>query len=326
MNVQVLVDDGYDLRDVLEALALTGDRLGSARDYLISGALLCDTPLTEIGYRECPLFYLVLEIADCFFRLWDHCSVCGQELGVAGVKPSLCDKEVCFFAAARIGVNSPVVSELRRDPFVADFLVCLASAAFGTKFFVPPFPRELGMHGSAFFATLPAMEALTRCANDRDLREEIGPERYKILRFILAANRAHLVHLPERLKLTECADGTEQLLCVAAPPEKELLFRKKKGTAQSAWLWHGSTATRWHSILHNGLQDLGNTSDRTHMGADTFGPGVYQSHNSSTSIAYCASPERADAINTHRYLKSTLPQNLKCWHSSRTSRAAPSTR
>jgi poly [ADP-ribose] polymerase 6/8 len=310
LHLQVLCNEGYDERAAIEALSLTFDNLQGAREYLFTGAILCNTPLTDVSYQDCPLLYLILEIVESFFRLLDHCSVCGKELGISGVKPSLCDSPVCFFSVTEIGLHSSVVNELRRDPLVADFLICLASAAYDTKFFVPPLPIQLVSHGIKFFKCLPSISTMSVCENDSALRELIGNESYEILRFILNSNRTHLVRLPDRLKLRTCANVTEQLLCVAAAPEKELTFRRKKGDSKSAWLWHGSTATRWYAILHTGLQDLGKSPDRTHAGADTFGPGVYQSQYSQVSIGYSQSGGRVDAKNTHGYEKSTLPQPL----------------
>jgi hypothetical protein len=308
-HLQALLSEGYSESAASEALRLTHDNLMAARNFLFSGVLICDSPLTNISHHDYPLFYLVLEIVESFFKLFDHCSVCGKDLEVSGVKPSLCDSPVCFFSVAEIGLHASVMSELRRDLFVADFLVCLASTAYRTKFFVPPLPDQLNGSAISFFAGLPPMATLAQCANDTALRTMIGVQHYEILRFILTSNRAHLVHLPDCLKISECAHNTEQLLCVTAAPERELAFRKKKGDTASAWLWHGSTATRWHSILHTSLQDLGKSPDRTHLGADTFGPGVYQSHLSSVSIWYCAG-QSFGASNAHLYKSSVLPASL----------------
>jgi hypothetical protein len=91
-----------------------------------------------------------------------------------------------------------------------------------------------------------------------------------------------------------------------ATPEKELEFQRKKETAGNAWLWHGSRLDRWHSILHTGLQDLGATADRTHLGSDTYGPGVYQSNFSNVSFSYAAHVQ-GDFMNQNKYKRTALP-------------------
>jgi hypothetical protein len=45
--------------------------------------------------------------------------------------------------------------------------------------------------------------------------------------------------------------------------------------AKHQWLWHGSTAIRWYSVLHPGLQS---TNDQ--INAPFIGRGVYQSEKS----------------------------------------------
>jgi hypothetical protein len=236
----------------------------------------------------------------------DHCEICGDALGVSVVKPALCDKPICFLSVSSIDVGASVTTELRRDPFVADFLICLASSSYGSKFFVPPLPGDLDKAAAQFFAELPDVDALARFHSDRDLAESIGNDFYEILCFVLASNRAHLVHLPDSLKIKECATNTDQMLCITAAPERELAFQKKKAEQGNAWLWHGSCVSRWHSILHTGLQDLGKSPDRRHMGSDTFGPGIYQSQFASTSIAYSMSG--GDPVNTHRFKNSRFPK------------------
>jgi hypothetical protein len=213
---------------------------------------------------------------------------------------------------ANLGVGSSVVNELRRDPVVADFLVAIASSASGTKFFVPPLPPSLEDHASEFFRTLPAISAITGYATDKDLGDAIGNEFFEILRYILFTNRCHLIHLPRQLAIRECAEATEQFLCVVATPEKELVFQKKKGKNRSAWLWHGSFLNRWHSILHTGLQDLGRTSDATH-GGPWFGDGVYQSNESAVSLGYASGTigHTGQNTNANNYQKSQMPKLMQ---------------
>jgi poly [ADP-ribose] polymerase 6/8 len=246
------------------------------------------TPLPlPFSYPDCPMLYLVLEVVEAFLDLMDHCCVCGAKLGLAGLKPALCEKPLCQFGLASMGVGCAVVAEVKKDPMVADFLVCLAVAAYGTRFFIPPLPPDLGRHAATFFERLPPMSSLAASQSDKDLAAGISRPAYEILRFILMSNRAHLICLPGELAIQECRQPTHQFLSVVATPERELVFQRKKAESKcpSAWLWHGSLPSRWHSILHSGLRDLGNTDDATHSG-HWFGEGVYQSNSSSTSMYY----------------------------------------
>jgi hypothetical protein len=173
-------------------------------------------------------------------------------------------------------------------------------AAFGTKFFVPPLPTAVERHAATFFATLPPISQLSEASTDKELRGKIGTEFFEILRFILFTNRCHLIHLPPELAIRECANETEQFLCVVATTERELAFQKRKQEAGNAWFWHGSAVGRWHSILHTGLRDLGGTADAVHGGP---GNGIYQSNYSQMSCGYAGA-------QTNNYARTCLPPTM----------------
>jgi hypothetical protein len=140
------------------------------------------------------------------------------------------------------------------------------------------------------------------------LRNTIGEQFFDILRFILLSNRCHLIHLTGSLQISECANQTEQFLCVVATPERELIFQKKKEASGNVWFGHGSILSRWHSILHTGLQDLGRTADALN-GGPWYGDGVYQSNASETSFAY-AGGGRIHEVNANKCKNTELPVNM----------------
>jgi hypothetical protein len=312
-KVAILASEGFSVERSAHALGLTGNQLEMAREFLLTSVLTesrWKPQLPEVEFCESALLYFILEITEAIFRLQTHCFVCGEPLGLTVLRPSLCNKAICFFGATEIGLCSSVVTEIKRDPVVADFLVSLASAAFGTKWFNPPLPPQLEPQASSFFQKCPAMSHLEQFNSDAAIRDAIGKEHYEILRFILLSNRSTIVQLPAQLKMGECGESAEQLLCINAIPEMEVAFRRK-AHGNSVWLWHGSTASRWHSILHTGLRDLGNTTDRTHAGASTFGPGVYQSHLSEVSISYAGGENPGvQARNTVSYANSRFGNRL----------------
>jgi hypothetical protein len=284
-----------------------------AREFLLTGVLSVDRwkpQLPDAAFADSALLYFILEITEAIFKLQTHCFVCGAPLGLSVLRPSLCDKKICFFAATEIGLCSSVATEIKSDPVVADFLVSLASAAHGTKWFNPPLPEQLEPHAKSFFKKCPAMSFFNGMRSDAEIVDAIGKEHYDILRFILLSNRSTIVELSARLKMPESGEAAEQLLCVNAIPELELAF-KQKAHGKSIWLWHGSTASRWHSILHTGLRDLGSTPDQINGGASYFGPGVYQSQFSSLSIGYAGSQNPTlGAQNAISYANSRFGNNL----------------
>jgi len=214
--VDFLTSEGYDVHKARRAAVLTRNDIDAARAFLLTGSISFTPPPLTYTYAECPMLYLILEVMDAVLNLTDHCCVCGTKLGVTGVKPALCDNPLCEFGVARIGLGSTVMSDIRRDPMLADFLVYLAAAAYGTRFFRPPLPEKLDREAEKFFEELPPMENLKRFESDQDLMRVIGIPFYEILRFILMSNRAHLIFLPDQLAIVECKRHTIQFLSVVS--------------------------------------------------------------------------------------------------------------
>jgi poly [ADP-ribose] polymerase 6/8 len=301
-ELAMLVSERFEIERASRALVLTGN-VDHAREFLMTGAISGRPRRLEVSYAECPLLYLILEICDSMLNMSDHCVICGNDLGVSGLKASVCDNNVCLFGVTQVGIGISVLNELQRDPVTADFLISLASSCYPTPLFTPKLPPDLEKHGTEFFATLPAISSLVGLDSDATLRSRIGTEYYEILRIILLSNRSHLIHLPPELAIKECADSTQQFLAVVAAPARELVFRQKKEGKESTWLWHGSHLPRWHSILHSGLRDFGRTEYRIH-GGSTLGPGVYQSNLSSYSYWY------AGGGSPNLYCNTKLPKQM----------------
>jgi hypothetical protein len=52
----------------------------------------------------------------------------------ADVKPSICNREFCNFQDSQLGVGTNVIQDIKRDPFAADRLLSVFSAAVGASF------------------------------------------------------------------------------------------------------------------------------------------------------------------------------------------------
>jgi hypothetical protein len=234
--------------------------------------------------EDCPLAFLVLEAVDALLSLCDHCCVCGADLGLSGIKPTVCSNSLCLFSLANIGVGSSLCNEIRRDPAAVDFLVSLASAALPAQLLSPPLPPPLAADAARFFERLPPIASLTAYSTDAELVGAIGRPFTEILRFILGSNRTHLVSLPPELNIDNSTKtvvrATEQFLCVSAGRETEAQFQNRKSKQGSVYLCHGSPVMSWHSILQNGRGK--------HPAWAGWPVIVWQATNSQTSFAYCA--------------------------------------
>jgi poly [ADP-ribose] polymerase 6/8 len=308
-----LASEGFELEAAAHALVLTHGNLSRAKEFLLTGTTPGLSGRPEIAYGDCPLLYMLLEAMDALLSITDHCCVCGADLGYGGVKPTVCTAPLCLFGVANIGIGGNVMGELRRDPAAADFLVCLASAAFGTALFTPPLPQDLVKDAERFFKQLPAIDRLLRYNDDLELTSGIGRPFVEILRFILSSNRTHLISLPNHLKLEDPSHPgaigkvTEQFLCVAAAPEREAAFQVKKQASGSFYVWHGSPVTNWHSILRKGLGHNplieGNPQYAAYPGYASI---VWHAAVSTYSMGYA----NKGGVNTIKYANSRFDQTM----------------
>jgi hypothetical protein len=266
-ELAVLIDEGFDYARASRALILSHNRIKDARDFLLTGAMDFQPPELSIEYSDCPILWLIFEVCEAFFDLESHCCICGTDLKIAGVKASLCSNPVCLFAFRDIGLGSSVVVELRRDLAVTDLILSLASVSAspfaawaGNPTYAAMYkdssaelPSTLLQAHPNFFGRLPPVHLMASCETDADLKRLVGGPEFEILRFIFLSLRAQLFSLPDKMKLRECAEQTDQFFVAMSSPEKELAFRQKKQTHGAHYLWHGSPVTNWLSILQNGL-------------------------------------------------------------------------
>ena len=199
------------------------------------------------------------------------CCICGEKIGIFSLKPCCCNKETCKHSYHKLGVGVSVVSEIKRDPLAADFLISLASCAY----YAPPQPPVFDPSPEndninfkpEFFDKLPPMKSIVnRCNNDTDLIELIKIDLFKVLRFFILSNKAQLITLSDKLKVKIKNFNGVQFLATYVSPESELIFREKKKNHGVKWFWHGSRTDRWYRIMHTGLKDFGNTKYQLHAG------------------------------------------------------------
>lgn len=112
-------------------------------------------------------------------------------------------------------------------------------------------------------------------------------EAFHLLNWVINSNRTTLEYIPpDKRTDTEVilASGLH-IFRVVNPPEKEAAFTAlltKDSTTE--WLYHGSPAGNWHSIVRNSLKNCSGT-EMMLRGASQ-GPGIYFGVKGSTAIAY----------------------------------------
>ena len=294
-----LVKAGYNEQKAKNALVLCGNNEEQAVQFLRTGEMKQYQSQIVTGYNECPLLYLVLEIAECFIDLSDHCCICRKPLE-PGVRPSVCDNTLCNFQFSQLGIGNSVSQEIKNDPDVADLVISLFAAALDTPFLTPAPPGLDVTNMRALIDYLPPVSQMATAANDAKLRDQIGDSSFELLRWILLSNRSHLIRLPSHMQLGP--SRTWQFMTLISAPEAEREFQKLKAQYGSQLLFHGSPTHRWHSIIRNGLKNASGTKLQAH-GA-VYGPGIYLASSSGISTGY-------SCRETNKYPKSCLPKGLR---------------
>ncbi|KAK8866279.1 Poly [ADP-ribose] polymerase 6 [Tritrichomonas musculus] len=295
-----LINMGFDESRSKNALVLCDNDLNRAIQFLKTGDLPSQLNLVKIDYEECPLLYFVLEICECFLDLQDHCCICRKQIP-AGLKPTICDSKMCTFQFTQIGVGFSVVQEIQRDPLAADLIFSIFSTAIGSKYFSPRPPDSNDDCLLSIADTLPAMDTLAKYSNDSELGKQIGQPSLELLRWVLLSNRSQMISLDPKMRFP-IFGSSYQFLSLISSPQAEKTFKVLKEKHGSMYLFHGSNAENWHSILRNGLKNASGTSMMAHGNA--YGSGIYFAHESSVSQGYAPT-------GSNKYSKSRLGKNLQ---------------
>ena len=262
--------------------------------------LNCDN-LIKVEYDDCPLLYLVLEIAECFLDLQDHCCICRKEIPT-GLKPTICDSQFCNYRFTQVGVGLSVAQEIQRDPLAADLIFSIFASAIGSKYFNPRPPDYSDSDLLTMIDKFPRMDDLAKCSNDAELLKLISMPQLKLLRWVLLSNRSQMISLGSKLRLPIFGSNTFQFLSLISTPIAEQKFKALKEVYNSMYLFHGSSTENWHSILRNGLKNASGTAMMANGSA--YGSGIYFAHESSVSQGYAHSCQNG-------YANSKLGSNLR---------------
>lgn len=192
-------------------------------------------------------FILLLEIIDALHSMTFRCCLCGSNLPFPSSKPTTCGNRLCVHQLSRVGLGTSVLTEIKRDPIVADFIISLYFTSELTKFNQPAPPEDLRKFSRLLKNNLPSMNELIKYDDDAQIIEIIGENPFQLLRWILFSNQSNFVSLPESLKFPQWAKYT-QLMALSASHEAEKEFQKRKLQYGTRFFWHGSFGDRWYPI------------------------------------------------------------------------------
>jgi poly [ADP-ribose] polymerase 6/8 len=243
-----------------------------------------------------------------------RCIICGDALSHTGLKPTVCDKQLCVFSHEQYGLGVDLESAIKKYPEIVDLMITMCCAAsIHTNYRFNPFnPYPLGLEVKIrndkneiethnfldekgernnpkvkkVIDLIPTLEVLSSWVDQGKLKENCDkahPLLYGLLRWIMASNRSHLKKLEKHEQISEM-NTSHQYLMMSSPPEKERKFQELKKKYGSTYCFHGSALGNWHSIMRVGLRNMSGTDGQINGAA--YGSGVYMAPHSSTSAGY----------------------------------------
>lgn len=301
-SVKILTSENFSLNKVKNALSICRGDVDAAREFLRKGKLprlnSSDMKASNsiiFSFDKCHLLYLVLETVEIFLELQTHCCICRKPLDSPTIKPISCSNKKCIFSFQSIGAGVPLIDEIKRDLIVTDLLLSTFASAIDTEYLdpKPDFIQDINL--KTIFKDMESINLMASCNSDQELYELVGEPKFNLIKWIIYTNKSHFVSLPDKMRLP--VYSKRQYLTLVADKDRDTKFEKLKSKYGSRFLWHGSGATKWYSILRNGLKNYSNTKRMT-CGA-AYGPGIYLASCNSISLSYVQTAPNPYINSTH---------------------------
>jgi poly [ADP-ribose] polymerase 6/8 len=218
-------------------------------------------------------------------------------LGFDGMKPTVCDKDLCMHSLDQYSLGIDIIDELKNSE-TFDLLVSMTFLAAsmcvatnGTRDVSPSPSRIQELNSSSamntanaildVYAKIPSIsQIITECNGDVKLMkkylDKCHESAFPLIHWIISSNRAYIVPVPTDQKIGQLNGVCEQFILVSSNPEVEGNFRKMRSKFGSFYAFHGSASGNWHSILREGLKILSGTSKMSAGAA--YGNGIYTAY------------------------------------------------
>lgn len=259
------------------------------------------------------------------FKFFNYCFVCAGILDLPSGHFMSCDDEKCNNMCNCLLLDDSVTNEFSRykgskNNVIMDFIIETAYLACGSSrrdVIYSPVPSYFQEYATKkgvslwtvfdnFRARWTLKDLLKACKNndsDQDLYRDIGDLGYAFVKFAIKSNNTLIYqgNLFSSQDIANACGGQEikeedanaianQLsglvqFSVQHPPSVESKFKKADETC---YLYHGSGAENWYSILRNGLQsgsEKGKTTKFFRNG-QAYGSGIYLSDAVNLSMGY----------------------------------------
>lgn len=227
--------------------------------------------------------------------MYRNCFICQFPLIKESPKPTICPKLECKIKLENLIVGDYTVKKIKTNHEFCSFMLNLTyltvlSERRGHVF--SPFPASFLNDDQTrnFDKVLECCKDLLKqwdeivqtCltnTTDQQLSDKVGNDNYRLLKFIVMSSTFSLSIIRKENEFV--------IYDVLNPLKKEDEFRNIKKDGGKYFLYHGSSAENWFSILRNGLKNCSNSKLMIH--GTGKGNGIYLSDKLSFSLGYAGS-------------------------------------
>ncbi|KAF8381932.1 hypothetical protein PRIPAC_71074, partial [Pristionchus pacificus] len=266
--------------------------------------------------------------------LTDYCMVCGAELYVRGVLPSICEGTLCQYQYHELGlldglttprVSADVLSLLMmtfnaaaNSPRWNDILTPAPSARDRDRLIVEAKKLYKRLDGKKFShnegldihhslaPVMPCAKSIMKSPTTYSEFKKEFPSMAEFIEWLVISNQSYLEVVPPSYNV-HYLQTNNQFLFVADTPAKQAQFDAlvQQHGGRTRYLFHGSRMENWHSIIRSGLKNMSGTKYQL-VGA-AYGNGIYLSNHLATSYQYCTRYDPTSVADHCVYNKCCMP-------------------
>lgn len=214
-----------------------------------------------------------------------NCAICEQSLESFDIQLNICGDSACEFKSRTLLLGNFVQEFASTKPKQTILILSIAQKAiFKNKFNPMPIYHMIDVSHDEIFHVLTTMnvnsvvKSIVKFSSDVQIFDEFGPVQYGLIKFILKSN---LMDIQEVNLFSTTELDTYEVSYFDSDLKSFDINAKDQGIS---YLYHGSSAACWYSIMMNGLKVYSNTSNMAN-GA-VYGAGIYLSNSISLSQQY----------------------------------------
>lgn len=233
-----------------------------------------------------------------------NCAICEQSLESFDIQLNICGDSTCEFNSRTLLLDNFIQEFVSTKPKQTILILSIAQKAISKNKFHPvPIYHNLDVSQDEITHILTTMgvksvvNSIVKCSSDIQIFDKFGPVQYGLIKFILKSNLMDIQEV--NLFSTTDLDTYE----VSYFDNDLKSFDTNAKDQGISYLYHGSSAACWYSIMMNGLKVYSNTPNM--VNGASYGAGIYLSDSIQLSHQYAAK-------SSHQYAaKSSNNNNIQ---------------